>query len=173
MKTTTILGLFIYILSFSAYSQDVFIYGRNGSKEYFERIDSIVQIKFKDGVGNSEKLAIAQSINSKADYSTILEGKRICIPVDRKNLPDYKELNSNNSLIYANQSLQYDDGTIQIPTDKILARIKEGYKIKEVLYKLNIKYESFRRIGHNVNSYLIVLKDGAPRYRTIASCGII
>jgi len=161
MKTTTILGLFIYILSFSAYSQDVFIYGRNGSKEYFERIDSIVQIKFKDGVGNSEKLAIAQSINSKVDYSTILEGNRICIPVDRKNLPDYKELNSNNSLIYANQSLQYDDGTIQIPTDKVLARIKEGYKIKEVLFKLNIKYESFRRIGHNVNSYLIVLKDGA------------
>ena len=37
------------------------------------------------------------------------------------------KLNNNKSLVYANQSLQYKDGVIQIPTDKVLARIKDGY----------------------------------------------
>ncbi len=75
-------------------------------------------------------------------------------------MPDYNKLNSDSSVVYANQSLQYSDGTMQIPTEKILARVREVYKIKEVLDKLNIKYESFRRIGHNPNSYLIILKNG-------------
>ena len=105
-------GLFIFIFSFTANSQDVYIYDKNGVKDYFTRIDSIVQIKFKDGVSDSIKLAIVRSINSKADYSEIVGEQRICIPIDKNNLPDYEKLNDNNSLIYANQSLQYKDGTI-------------------------------------------------------------
>ena len=157
MRTSIIIGLFV-ILSFPTHSQDVFIYDRNGAKEYFEKTDSIVQIKFKDGTGNNEKLVIVQSVNS--NYSGISIENRICIPIDKNNLPDYKELNKNSSVVYANQSLQYSDGTIQIPTEKVLVRVKENYKIQEVLDKLNIEYESFRRIGHNVNSYLIILKNG-------------
>ncbi|MCF8360918.1 MAG: S8 family serine peptidase [Prolixibacteraceae bacterium] len=160
MRTSIIIGLLVFIFSFPAHSQDVFVYDRNGAKEYFERIDSIVQIKFKDGTGNNEKLAVVQSVNSKVNYSGISIEKRICIPVDKNNLPDYNKLKSDSSVVYANQSLQYGDGTIQIPTEKILARVKEGYKIKEVLDKLNIEYENFRRIGHNQNSYLIILKNG-------------
>jgi hypothetical protein len=49
MKTSIIIGVFICILSFPAHSQDVFIYDRNGAKKYFEKTDSIVQIKFRDG----------------------------------------------------------------------------------------------------------------------------
>ena len=160
MKAKTIIGLFIFIFSFSAHSQDVYIYSKNGNKIHFTKIDSIVQIKFKDGLNYSEKLAIARSINSEVDYSEISREQRICIPIDKNNLPDYKKLNSNNSLVYANQSLRYNDGTIQIPTEEVLARIKDGYEIKEILGKLNIEYENYRRIGHNVNSYLIILKNG-------------
>jgi len=79
MKTSIIIGVFICILSFPAHSQDVFIYDRNGAKEYFEKTDSIVQIKFKDGIGYNDKLAIAQSINPKADILGISREISICI----------------------------------------------------------------------------------------------
>ncbi len=127
MKKSGIIGLLIFIVSFSANSQDVYIYGRNGAKELFSRIDSIVQIKFKDGVSDSSKIAIIRSINRDVDYSGILKEQSIRIPIDKNNLPDYEKLNNNKSLVYANQSLQYKDGVIQIPTDKVLARIKDGY----------------------------------------------
>ncbi len=127
MKKSGIIGLLIFIVSFSANSQDVYIYGRNGAKELFSRIDSIVQIKFKDGVSESSKIAIIRSINRDVDYSGILKEQSIRIPIDKNNLPDYEKLNNNKSLVYANQSLQYKDGVIQIPTDKVLARIKDGY----------------------------------------------
>ena len=72
MKTSIIVGLFVFILSFPTYSQDIFIYSKNGTKEYFERIDSIVQIKFKDRVSEIERLAIAQSINSPLSHDFTL-----------------------------------------------------------------------------------------------------
>jgi hypothetical protein len=159
MKTATIIGVLLCIFSIYTYSQNVFLYDKNGGSVYLTQIDSIVQIMFKEGVSDNERLAITRSINPDVDYSGI-SAKRICIPIDKNNLPDYKQLNNNNSLVYANQSLQYSDGTIQIPTDKVLVRIKGGYGIEKVLDKLNIGYDSFRRIGHNVNSYLIELKNG-------------
>jgi hypothetical protein len=160
VKKSGIIGLLIFIISFSANSQDVYIYGRNGAKELFSRIDSIVQIKFKDGVSDSSKIAIVRSINKDVDYSGISKEQSIRIPIDKNSLPDYEKLNNNRSLVYANQSLQYKDGVIQIPTDKVLARIKDGYNIKDILDELNIEYARVSRIGHNVNSYLIVLNSG-------------
>jgi len=140
MKESRIIGLFIFIFSLSANSQDVYIYGKNGAKELFTRIDSIVQIKFKDGVSDSTKMAIVRSINKDVDYSMISKEQRMRIPIDKNSLPDYEKLNNNISLVYANQSLQYKDGVIQIPTDKVLARIKDGYNIKDILDELNIEY---------------------------------
>jgi len=162
MKTSIIIGLLTFILfySFPAHSQDVFVYDRNGEKEYFEKTDSIFQIKFKEGTGNNKKRAIIKSANSKDNYSEISIGNRICIPIDRNNLPDYNKFKNDSSVVYVNQSLQYSDGTIQIPTEKVLARVKDGCNIKEILDKLNVEYENFRRIGHNSNSYLIILKNG-------------
>ena len=162
MKTSIAIGLLVFILFsfFPAHSQDVFVYERNGVKKYFEKTDSIVQIKFKDGINYNDKLAIAESINPKADILGISREISICIPIDKNNLPNYNKLKSDSSVVYVNQSLKYVDGTIQIPTEKVLARVKEGYKIEEVLDKLNIEYGSFKRIGHNPNSYLIILKNG-------------
>ena len=110
----------MFIFSLSVYSQDIYIYGKNGDKIYFTKIDSIIQIKFKDGVNYEEKLAIAQSINSEIGYSEILKEQRCCIPIDKNKPPDYKKLNNDSSLIYANQSLFYKDGTIQIPTEEVI-----------------------------------------------------
>lgn len=107
MKKSGIIGLLIFIISFSANSQDVYIYGRNGAKELFSRIDSIVQIKFKDGVSDSSKIAIVRSINKDVDYSGISKEQSIRILIDKNSLPDYEKLNNNRSLVYANQSLQY------------------------------------------------------------------
>lgn len=48
MKSKFFFGLFVIILSTSlAYSQDLFMYGENGTKIYFNKIDSIVIVKFK------------------------------------------------------------------------------------------------------------------------------
>ena len=105
MKTSIIIGLFVCIFSFPAHSQDVFIYNRNGVKKYFEKTDSIVQIKFKDGISYNDKLAITKSINPKADILGISREISICIPIDKNNLPDYNKLKSNSSIVYVNQSL--------------------------------------------------------------------
>jgi hypothetical protein len=61
MKTSIIIGLLVFILfsSFPAYSQDVFIYGKNGTKEYFEKADSIVRIKFKEGISSDENVLLS------------------------------------------------------------------------------------------------------------------
>lgn len=105
-------------------------------------------------------MAIARSINKEVDYTEISKEQRICIPIDKNNLPDYEKLKNNISLVYANQSMMYSDGTMQIATEEMLVRIKDSYDVKKILDKLNIVYERIRLIGHNVNSYLIVLKNG-------------
>ena len=41
------ISLILFYFTLSGYSQSVFMYGENGTKEHSQRIDSIVQIKFK------------------------------------------------------------------------------------------------------------------------------
>jgi hypothetical protein len=46
IKAISICSILFYF-TLSGYSQSVFMYGENGTKIYFQEIDSIVQIKFK------------------------------------------------------------------------------------------------------------------------------
>lgn len=55
MKAIFIGSVFFFFTLFS-FSQKVFMYGENGTKVYFQEIDSIIQIKFNKTTGDNEKL---------------------------------------------------------------------------------------------------------------------
>ena len=157
---TIYIGLFTFFITLSVYSQEVFIYNESGGKVYFQKIDSVIQVKFNDNVNFDAKLEIAKMINPDKAYSHISERNRLLIPIDKNKKPNYDELRKNPSIVYANPSLISNDGTIQIPTDKVLVRIKNSFNLEDILFKLNVEYKSYKRLGHNKDSYLIVLKNG-------------
>lgn len=108
---------------------NVFIYGDDGKKIYFQETDSIVQLKFKKDAENNEKLDIARNVNPDLNIVSFSKNDRIDITLGKEKLFDYKNLKSNRNLVYANRSLLNDDGTIQIPTDKV----------DNVVFKINFK----------------------------------
>lgn len=154
-----ILELIIVFLSLSVYSQKVFMYGENGEKVYFQKTDSLVQIKFGKNISNNEQLNIFKTINPDIDIS-VSKNNRLVIPEKKGKHPNYIDLNKNASIKYANQSLMDDVGIIQIPTDKVLVKIKNDNKLGEILEELDIEYETYKSLGHDKNSYLIILKNG-------------
>ncbi len=157
---TIVLGFMMFFFCLSGFSQEIFMYGEGGEKIYFQKIDSLVLVKFKKDVSHTEKLAIARMINPDKDYSGASIKERILIPVLKNRKTNYAELTKNKSVIYVNQSLMSTDGTIQIPTDKVLVKIKSKYELEEVLNKLSVDYESYKRLGHDKNSYMVILKNG-------------
>lgn len=157
---TLLINVIIFFFTLSVYSQNVFIYGDDGKKIYFQETDSIVQLKFKKDAENNEKLDIAQKVNPDLSIVSFSKNDRIDITLGKEKSFDYKNLKSNRNLVYVNRSLLSDDGTIQIPTDKVLVKIKNGYELEESLSKLGIVYENYKHLGHNKNSYIIILKDG-------------
>lgn len=155
-----VIGLFAFLLVYPIYSQEIFMYGESGTKLYFQRIDSLVQVKFSENISDNERIAVAKTINPDKAYTEIANKNRILIPINKNKKPNFVELKKNKSIIYANQSLKSSDGTIQIPTDKVFFGIKNTYDPKEVFDKLEIEYDSFKRLGHNKNAYLLMLKNG-------------
>ncbi len=121
------------------------MYGESGTKLYFQRIDSLVQVKFSENISDNERIAVAKTINPDKAYTEIANKNRILIPINKNKKPNFVELKKNKSIIYANQSLKSSDGTIQIPTDKVFFGIKNTYDPKEVFDKLEIEYDSFKR----------------------------
>ena len=157
MKTIFIGSLLFLLFTTSTFSQSIFMYADNGTKVYYSEIDSIVQIKFKNNVSNDKKLEIVKRVNPDIDISTI-ENDRVCVEINKGKLPDYNSLRMNESIVYANKTLLSFDGTIQIPTNKILVKCRGD--LGEILNNLNVEYENYKQLGHDVNSYLIILKDG-------------
>ena len=109
MKTIYI-GLFTFFIAFSAYSQEVFIYDEYGKKVYFQKIDSVIQVKFKKNVDFDTKLEIAKMINPDKAYSYISERNRFSIPIDKNKKLNYDELRKNPFIVYVNNSLVSNDG---------------------------------------------------------------
>lgn len=128
------------ILSTSlAYSQDLFMYGENGTKIYFNKMDSIVIVKFKKNTSSKDKIEVLAKINPTFRiYSFNID--RYVIPINAENRIDFDFLNKKEFIVYANQSLTRGDGEIEIPTDKILVQIKSGIFLDNVLKDLNINY---------------------------------
>ena len=135
------------------------MYGENGAKIYFQEIDSIVQIKFRKNSENNKKLEIAKKVNPNINIS-MSKSNRIDIIIGKDKHFDYNDLKKDGSVVYANRSLMSEDEIVQIPTDKILVKVRREHQLEEILSKLNIVYESYKRLGHNENSYVITLKDG-------------
>ena len=150
-------GLIFILYYFSGYSQDIWMYDEKGEKIYFNKVDSITQIKFIENLENEDKLKL---INTICPYSGITINKdKIYI---HKNVTSFNldSLNRNNIILYANQSLLSSDNTLQIPTEKIFVNVKENYDLEQILNKLGIEYSHYRRLGHKKNSYLIFLLNG-------------
>lgn len=155
-----IILLIIILIGLSAYSQEVFIYNESGTKVYFQKKDNIIQIKFKSEATYNEKLEAAKLINTQIEIPTTSTKNRISIPVNKDEFRNYDKLKKNKSIVYANQPLLSDDGEIQIPTDKILVKIKSKQYIGEILNNLGIEFENFKRIGYDKDSYIIFLNNG-------------
>ncbi|MDD4198974.1 MAG: hypothetical protein PHZ12_06190 [Paludibacter sp.] len=96
----------------------------------------------------SEKTDIIKMINPETNISQA-NNDRIWMPIKKGERYPYDDVKKNNSVIYANQSLMSEDGTIQIPTDKVLIQIRDGYKLEEILKILGIKYENYNHYWDN------------------------
>ena len=120
---TVLTSIILFFVSFSLYSQTVLIYDENGNKIHLQEIDSIIQIKFKKNTEKSEKIGVIKMINPDADTS-YLNKDRLRIKMKKGSRFTYNDVKNRNSVIYANKSLISKDGTIQIPTDKVLVLIR-------------------------------------------------
>jgi len=159
MKRFIIIITLIVFACSTSYSQKVFMYGENGKKIYFQETDSLVQLKYKKEATNDRKSRIAKMVNSNFDIKNFQTNREI-IPVDKRNKPDFEELKKDSFVLYVNKSLINDDGNLQIPTSKVLVKIKSQYKLEDVLKELHIAYESYKRLGHDEHSYVINLNTG-------------
>jgi len=158
MRTSLIILLALCSFSFAS-SQEVFIYSQNGEKHYFQTVDSLIQIQFKDGTNKDKMLIVARSIDPLIGDIDISNSNKVIIYYNNK-LLDFESISNDSSLVYANKSLLYSDGAIQIPTNKVMVKIKKGYSLQDLLNQMKIDYKSFRRIGHNGNAYIIHLNNG-------------
>lgn len=159
MKTTFLTAV-IFFFTCSIYSQSVFIYGESGEKIYFKEVDSIIQIKFKENTESVKALSVAKKVNPDINSISVSKSNRINVTLSEKKQVDYNNLKSSDLVVYANSSLLNNEGEIQIPTDKILVKIKNEYTLGEVLGRLSVPYTGYEQLGYNKNSYMITLKNG-------------
>ena len=136
------------------------MYKPNGTKVYYQKSDSLISVKFKKDTEKNEKLEIARLLNPNSESSVISNSNSLIIKTQKGNQPDFDVLMKRNTLVYANQSLISEDGTLQFATDKVLVKIKDNYNLGIVLKKIGLTYVIYRRIGHDKNSYLILLNHG-------------
>ncbi len=97
MKTILTLLFIVITFTFSSYSQEIFIYGENGEKIYLQKIDSILQIKFKENTDNLEMIRTARTVNPNMAVSIVPINNRIIVPVKDIQF-DKEELKMNNSI---------------------------------------------------------------------------
>ncbi|NLI71547.1 MAG: S8 family serine peptidase [Bacteroidales bacterium] len=157
MKKKIFISLVFLITLQVLNSQNIFIYHPNGEKEYFVETDSLFQIKFLKEPDISLKNQLNLFSDIKNEQRT---PARIVVKFNREEERTLSMLRSNKSIKYINQSLKNNKGSILIPTDKIMVKIKSGNSLSGILQKLNISYESFRKLGSEANSFLITLLDG-------------
>lgn len=154
-----ILVLLATLFVFSMYSQKVFIYGNNGEKVYLSKIDSVVLIKFKKNLIRESRLKIIQKINAKTDFEKLSKINHQLVIIDKGRKFD-SAIIKNDSIVFVNQSLLSSEGDIQIPTEKILVKIKQPYQLDDIMIKLSIRYASVKRLGYDKDSYVIELENG-------------
>lgn len=154
-----ILVLLATLFVFSMYSQKVFIYGNNGEKVYLSKIDSVVLIKFKKNLIRESRLKIIQKINAKTDFEKLSKINHQLVIIDKGRKFD-SAIIKNDSIVFVNQSLLSSEGDIQIPTEKILVKIKQPYQLDDIMIKLSIRYASIKRLGYDKDSYVIELENG-------------
>lgn len=157
MKKNIFITLVLLFVLQIANSQSVFIYNLNGEKEYFIEIDSLFQIKFLEEPDISLKNQLNSFFSIKEEEKT---AQRIVVKFNREDKKTLSLIRGNKRIKYINQSLMNSKGSILIPTDKIMVRIKSGNNLSDILQKLNISYESLRKLGSDANSFLITLLDG-------------
>ena len=136
--------------------QNIFIYNLDGEKEYFMEADSLFQIKFfeEPDIDLKKKLCSLSDIKDEREIYT-----RMVVRINRKEQDNLSLLRKNNNVKYINRSLKNSDGSILIPTDKVMVKIKSGNNPSDILKKLDIAYESLKRLGSDPNTFLITLMD--------------
>lgn len=136
--------------------QNIFIYNLDGEKEYFMEADSLFQIKFFEEPDTDFKNQLC-SLSDIKDEKEIYT--RMVVRINRKEQDNLSLLRKNNNVKYINRSLKNSDGSILIPTDKVMVKIKSGNNPSDILKKLDIAYESLKRLGSDPNTFLITLMD--------------
>ena len=137
--------LILMLSVYFTYAQEIFMYDENGKKVFFQESDSLLQIMFKDNLDETEKRDITLGINRKYTENLTKSNSLIIVP-DKNAKFDIDKLVKDNGIVYVNQSLINTEGKIVIPTDKVMAQIKDGYELENVLKKLNINFETYRRL---------------------------
>ncbi len=140
-------------------AQEVYFYGDNGTKIYLETVDSLIMIKFDDEVDNMSAFSTLASLGVDTVINDALIKQRIILRYSSIKFGT-KEISKNKGVKYANKSLIYSDGTIQIPNDKVLVQVKDGLDIESVLKKVLPNYDKLKRTGSNKQLYLIELGNG-------------
>jgi subtilisin family serine protease len=158
MKKSFMLILLLFML-FRLNAQEVYFYGDNGTKIYLETVDSLIMIKFDDEVDNMSAFSTLASLGVDTVINDALIKQRIILRYSSIKFGT-KEISKNKGVKYANKSLIYSDGTIQIPNDKVLVQVKDGLDIESVLKKVLPNYDKLKRIGSNKQLYLIELGNG-------------
>jgi hypothetical protein len=114
------------------YAQEIFMYEEDGKKVFFQRSDSLLQIRFKDNLYENEKRNITLSFN--LEYSDKLaQINRMIINPDKNAKFDVGKLTGDNRIVYINQSLINSEGIIVIPTNKVMVQVKDGYELENIL----------------------------------------
>jgi subtilisin family serine protease len=159
MKRITIFLMLSVAVCSICYSQKLFIYNEYSEKNYLHEIDSLVIVKYRKNVTESDKLRISRLVNPNHSIKNYQIDREIIL-IDKKTHPDFENLKKDKSTIYISKSLMNDDGTLQIPTDKVLVKMKPQYNLDEILKNLHVEYEQYRRLGNDDYSYLITLDNG-------------
>ena len=158
MKKYFLVLVFIFSYLFIE-AQDVFIYNENGSKIYFNKIDSIIIVNMNIPL-NYQNIEIIKSkissIPSEAEEITPLSFKIKLTSVQKQNI--ISQLGSDTSKIYFSNMLIYSDSTVQWESNKIFVQILPSVDLSSILNEYSIPYSNFIQFGSDLNTYLVTLE---------------
>ena len=150
--------LFLFLVMtnivFGLFAQTDFFYSYTGSKEQFKiRKDKILVIT--KSISDTKKIMEQTSVFRSA-YN--LNDERIIVTIDTLDT-NMEKLKQSFDIVDTSYFLEYSDGTLQVPTNKIFVKAKKGLTIKQIidLTKLTKIVEAIELVNPEHEIYLITL----------------
>ncbi|WP_373802456.1 hypothetical protein [Bacteroides heparinolyticus] len=152
MKKELITILLFNLCCLTFAQNDVFVYGEDGLKEYFEVNKSVKYVQFNESASElMESLSLGYQ-----DMDTVMPDI-LRFTLDKSEIGRFEQSMSRLESVYCADELIYKDSTIQWCFNKILLQTNGSIDLKKVLEDNRVPYRSFQRFGLDENEYLVSL----------------